>query len=270
MNITASAGDLRPPHTTVSTTSTTVAVPGGIEVALDEHVGGRARTFLLLHGGGGVATVRGFAELLAQRTASRVLVPTHPGFGGTVRAAALVSARDLAAAYVALLDELQLVDVTVIGNSFGGWIAAEMALLGGPRLSGAVIVDGVGIGVDGHPMTSVAGLAPAELSKLSFHDPAKAPRPLAGSTGPSPDIAALIAYTGPGMCDPTLAGRLAGIDLPVQVIWGESDGIVDPGYGRAYAEAIPASTFTLLPATGHLPQLETPEDLLRAIVDQAR
>ena len=76
--------------------------------------------------------------------------------------------RDLAAAYIALLDELDLTDVTVIGNSFGGWVAAEMALLDSPRLSGAVIVDGIGIEVEGHPMASVAGLAPGDLAKLSF------------------------------------------------------------------------------------------------------
>jgi len=51
------------------------------------------------------------------------------------------------------------------------------------------------------------------------------------------------------------------------VLWGESDGIVDPGYGKAYAGAIPLSTFTLLPRTGHLPQVETPEELLGALLD---
>jgi pimeloyl-ACP methyl ester carboxylesterase len=45
------------------------------------------------------------------------------------------------------------------------------------------------------------------------------------------------------------------------VIWGASDGIVGPDYGRAYAAAIPGATFTLLPEAGHLPQLEAPERL---------
>lgn len=143
-----------------------------------------------------------------------------------------------------------------------------MALLVSPRVSGVVIVDGIGIQVDGHPMTSVGGLAPADLAKLSFHDPAKAPRPPAGGgSGPSPDVAALITYAGPAISDPSLLGRLTDLQLPVHVIWGESDGIVGPDYGRAYADAIPMSAFTLLPGTGHLPQLETPEELLSAIND---
>lgn len=249
-------------------TRTTVTVADGVEITVDDA--DRTRSFLVLHGGGGAATVRGFGDLLAERTRSRVVVPTHPGFGGTPRAAGLASTRDLAAAYTALLDELGLSDVTVIGNSFGGWLAAEMALLHSPRVSSAVIVDGIGIEVGGHPMTSVRGLAPAELAKLSFHDPAKAPRPPAGSTGPSPDIAALVGYAGPSMSDPTLADRLGDIDVPVHVIWGESDGIVTPDYGRAYADAISTSVFTLLPRAGHLPQVETPTELLNVITDPAR
>ena len=222
--------------------------------------------FLLLHGGGGVPTMTGFADLLAERSNARVLLPTHPGFGGTPKDDELTNVIDLAQSYVAMLDRLDLADVTVVGNSFGGWLAAEMALLPSDRISGAVIINGVGIEVDGHPMTDVSGLSPAELRSYSFHDPSKAPVPPGGGTGPSPDVLALIGYTGPTMSDPTLARRLGKIDLPVRMLWGESDRIVDPDYGRAYAAAIPNATFTLLPRAGHLPQLETPEQVLDALI----
>lgn len=226
----------------------------------------RTRPFLLLHGGGGPRTMTGFADLLAERTHSRVLLPTHPGFGGTARPAGLDSTRSLAAAYVALIEELDLADVTVIGNSFGGWLAAEIALLESPRVGGIVIVDGVGADVPGHPVADLRGLSGPEIAQLSWHDPSKVPAPPAGVPAPSPDLAALLAYTGTDMVDPTLLDRLGGLDLPVRVVWGESDRIVDPDYGRAVAAAIPRSTFTLLPRTGHLPQLETPEKLLAAII----
>lgn len=259
MSTTVPAGSLRPTRTTTTTL-------GNVEVTFADR--DRTRPFLVLHGGGGVFTVKGFADLLAERTHSRVLVPTHPGFAGTARPTGAATTRDLAATYVALLEELGLSDVTVIGNSFGGWVAAEMALLDSPRISGVVIVDGIGIEVDGHPLTNVSGLAPTDLAKLSFHDPSKAPRPPAGAaSGPSPDVAALIGYAGPTMSDPTLLERLSGVQIPVQVVWGESDGIVTPDYGKAYAAAIPMSDFTLLPRAGHLPQLETPEELLGALTD---
>ncbi|MFB9687426.1 alpha/beta fold hydrolase [Amycolatopsis plumensis] len=250
--------------TTVHTGTRTL---GSAEVTLQDR--DRTRTFLLLHGGGGVATMTGFADLLADRTRSRVLLPTHPGFAGTPKAAGLTGVPELARLYVDLLADLDLTDVTVIGNSFGGWLAAEIALQRSPRVRGAVIVDGIGIEVDGHPLTDISGMSLAEIRELSFHDPAKAPVPPGGGTGPSPDVRALIGYTGPAMADPALAGRLGELDLPVHVIWGESDGIAGPEYGKAYAAAIPGSTFTLLPRTGHLPQVETPEELLAALPDLA-
>ncbi|NUR96148.1 MAG: alpha/beta hydrolase [Kribbellaceae bacterium] len=249
------AGPLRPART--------LTTAGGITVGDYD----RTRTFLLLHGGGGVLTMAGFADLLAERTHARVLLPTHPGFGGTPRRDSIGDVRDLAAAYVGMLEEFDLTGVTVVGNSFGGWLAAEIALQHSPRVSGAVIVDGIGIEAEGHPLTDVRGLSIADIQALSWHDPSKAPAPVsAGGTGPSPDVQALIGYTGPTMSDPTLLKRLAGIDIPVQVVWGESDRIAGPEYGKVFADAIPQATYTLLPQTGHLPQLETPEQLLDALV----
>ena len=265
MNTPIAAGALRPARTH----TLLVDSAGPVEITVQDR--DRTRPFLLLHGGGGVATMAGFADLLAERTHSRVLLPTHPGFGGTPKAAGLAGVAALARAYVTLLEQLDLADVTVLGNSFGGWLAAEIALQRSPRVSGAVIADGVGIAVEGHPMTDVRGLSLAEIQAYSWHDPSKAPAPPSGGgTGPGPDVQALMGYAGPAMTDPTLLSRLGGLNLPVHVVWGESDRIVDPDYGKAYAAAIPMATFTLLPRTGHLPQLETPEEFLGALLDLGR
>jgi pimeloyl-ACP methyl ester carboxylesterase len=264
MSTLIAAGTLRPTRTETRTLQ--VGSFGLAEVTVQDR--DRTRPFLLLHGGGGVMTMAGFADLLAERTHSRVLLPTHPGFGGTPKPGWLTSVTRLAQAYVTMLDQLDLTDVTVIGNSFGGWLAAEIALQESPRVSGVVIIDGIGIEVQGHPMTDVSGLSPTEIRSYSFHDPSKAPAPPdTGGTGPSPDVRALIGYTGPAMSDPAPARRLGGLAIPVHVLWGESDRIVDPEYGKAYAAAIPSSTFTLMPRTGHLPQVETPEGLLGALSD---
>jgi pimeloyl-ACP methyl ester carboxylesterase len=227
-----------------------------------------AQTFLVLHGGGGPATVADFAGILGARKHARVIVPTHPGFALTSRPESLSSVKRLAKLYLDLVASLELADVTVIGNSFGGWIACEMGLANNGRISGLVLVDAVGPVVPGHPITDVSKLAPHEISVLSFHRPERfAPKgpPAEGAARPSPNIAALVAYTGRDMCDPTLLERLKDLDLPVHVIWGESDRIVTPAYGRAIADSVRGATFTLLRASGHLPQFETPEELLGAI-----
>jgi pimeloyl-ACP methyl ester carboxylesterase len=256
----------------MTTATHTLTLPGTGVAAVTADDRGEGRPVLLLHGGGGPQTVTGFAELLATTGPARVITPAHPGFGGTPHPDGLASMAGLAALYRELLDRLGLHDVTVIGNSIGGWIAAELALLGSARISGVVLVDAVGIEVDGHPVTDIFPLSMDELARLSYYNPAAFRIDPAAMTedqraGMAANRAALAVYGGAEMADPGLRARLAAIACPTLVIWGEADRIVDPGYGRAYAAAIPGARFELLPGTGHLPQLETPEQLMRAVWD---
>lgn len=218
-------------------------------------------TYLLLHGGGGPATMQGLATRLSERTHAPVLLPTHPGFGGTPRPGNLRTVKDLAGFYVDLLDTRELADVTVVGNSFGGWLAAEIGLMNSPRVVELVLVDAIGAELEGHPAADVKAMTPAELAAHSWHDPGKAP----GRAPDENDLQTLAAYAGPTMSDPTLLDRLRDLHLPAHVIWGESDRIVDTAHAKALAAAIPGSRLTILPASGHLPQLETPEALLDAL-----
>jgi pimeloyl-ACP methyl ester carboxylesterase len=127
-------------------------------------------------------------DLMSTRTTAESLRPTR-----TDTRAVPIEASVLARAYVELLEQLDLADVTVIGNSFGGWLAAEIALQHSPRVSGAVMIDGIGIEVEGHPLTDVSGLSPAEIRSYSWHDSGKAPAaPSSENAGPSPDVQALI------------------------------------------------------------------------------
>ena len=254
--------------TTTTTRTVTLSGVGPVGIAVSDY--GDGQPFLLLHGGGGPDTMTGFGEVLAKSHDVRVVVPTHPGFGGTARPDALTSIRDLAALYIALISQLELENVTVIGNSIGGWIAAEMALLASPRVSGAILVDAVGIEVPGHPIADFFSLNLDEVFTLSFHNPAPfridpATLPPAAQAITASNRAALATYAGESMNDPTLAVRLAHLALPTLVLWGDSDQIVDPGYGLAYAAAIPHARFQLLDDSGHLPQLETPEQVINAI-----
>src|SRR5215468_6692450 len=119
MSTPIAAGTLRP--TRNGTHPLQVGSAGLVEVTVADR--DRTRPFLLLHGGGGVMTMTGFADLLAERTHSRVLLPIHPGFGGTPKPGSLAGVTELAQAYITMLEQLDLADVTVIGNSFGGWLA---------------------------------------------------------------------------------------------------------------------------------------------------
>src|SRR5882672_8924160 len=125
--------------------------PGrSVEVTLTEA--GTGRTALVLHGGGGPATVQGIAAHLS--AAMHALTPVHPGWDGTARPGWLSSIGDLAGAYLRLLrDEGHHRDVLVVGSSIGGWIGAEMAARDDAGLiSGLVLIDSVGVLVDGQPI----------------------------------------------------------------------------------------------------------------------
>ena len=259
--------------TTMTTQSLTVDRVGLVDVSFTER--GTGRPFLILHGGAGPQSVSGFADLLAETTHVRVITPTHPGFGGTPRPNGLDSIRRLAELYVTLLDQLALTDVTVIGNSIGGWICAEMALLRSPRIGSIILVDAVGIEVPDHPVADFFALTMDQVAELSYHDPDSfridvSKMPPAQQAAMAGNRASLAVYGGtPSMVDPALRQRLKGINVPALVLWGESDRIVDPDYGRAYADAIPTARFQLLTGTGHVPQIESPRLLLSEVRDFA-
>jgi pimeloyl-ACP methyl ester carboxylesterase len=238
---------------------------GEIPVTVTER--GTGAPVLLLHGGAGPGSFAGFADQLAARFPYRVLTPVNPGFDGTPRPAALDSVRRLAEVYGRLLAELELTGVTVVGNSIGGWVAAELALAAPDRVSRLVIIDGAGLDSADHPAADFSSLTLDQITELSWANPEGHRIDLAALTDAQRAIAggnraALIAYGGPTMADPTLAARLSAITADTLVVWGEADRMMTPGYGKEYAAAIGGASFRLLPAAGHLPQLETPEAVL--------
>jgi pimeloyl-ACP methyl ester carboxylesterase len=246
---------------TVTTTAGSVPVSCTIQ--------GSGQPYLLLHGGAGPQSVAAFAGLLAA-TPARVITPTHPGFGGTPRPDGLASIRGLAEVYAGLLDELDLADVIVIGNSVGGWIAAELGLLASKRVKGIVLVDAVGLQLDEHPVADFFSLTMDQVAELSYYQPDAfridvSSMPDAQQAVMAGNRAALQVYGGTAMADPSLLSRLPAVSVPVLAVWGAADRIVSPEHGRAYAAAIPGAHLEVIATAGHLPQLETPEILCELV-----
>ena len=254
--------------TTTSTRHLTIEGIGDVEVTITDR--GTGHPFLLLHGGGGPATVTPWADRLAKAEHAHVITPVHPGFNGTPRPDGLDSPRGLAAVYAGLLEAVDLHDVTVVGNSIGGWIAAEMAVLGSSRVSSFILVDAVGIKVAGHPVADFFSLTPAEVAQRSYYDPATfgvdpTALPPEAQAAMAANRTTLAVYGGSDMTDPTLAPRLGAVSTPTLVVWGEADRIGDPDFGRAFAAAIPGAQFRLLEHAGHMPQIETPDTLVDVV-----
>lgn len=239
-------------------------------LAVDEA--GSGRPALVLHGGGGPMTVAPVASHLAETM--HTITPTLPGWNGAERPDWITRIEDLAQVCLRYLADRDLSDVLVVGSSIGGWIAAEMAASdAGQRISDAILIDAVGIEVPGQPIRDFFALDARGVAEHSFHDserfyvdPASLdPKQLAAVQA---NMATLRLLAGePYMHDPTLGSRLGDVRTPALLIWGDSDGIVTPDYGRAYASSFFDARFEVVADAGHLPQLEQPAATFALIDD---
>ncbi len=237
-----------------------------LELTIDQQ--GEGRTVLLLHGGGGPPSMGTLPSALSEDF--EVVAPVHPGFAGTPRPEWYDGIDDIALTYLQMLEQRDLRDVLVVGSSVGGWIASEMAVREHERIGGTVLLNAVGIDVDGIELADFFSLTPQELIAHAFHNPAAAPDPAqlpqAARDIQAANVTTLAVYARePYMHDPKLRRRLALAPTPVAVIWGESDQIAPEPYGRAYAASFPNGRFESIPHAGHLPHLEQPEQILQAI-----
>lgn len=249
----------------MSNTHTVKVVAGTTPLSVEAR--GEGKAFLLLHSGAGPASMAPLTSALAER--HRVIVPTMPGFDDQMRPHWVKTIDDIASLYLALLEQMDASDVTIVGNSVGGWIAAEMALRGSPHVSAVVLIDSVGLDPtdDGGAVVDPLKLGPA-VGAYAFHDPQRF------ATPPSEEAAARIrrnqevlqSYAGdPYMNDPSLRGRLPGMPVRSLVLWGESDRIVTPAYGRQFADLMPDARFVPIPKAGHFPQIEATGAVVEAV-----
>src|SRR5215470_20233543 len=168
--------------------------------------------------------------------------------------------------------ELDLKDVILVGVSFGGWIAAEIAVKSTARLSHLVLANAVGIKVgarDTRDIVDIFAITEPELNKLAYFDPKLAERDYKAMAEADVHVVARnreasARYTwSPYMHSPKLKGRLHRIRIPTLFLWGVADRILSEDYGRAYCAAIPGGRFETIARTGHYPHIEQPEEFAR-------
>ena len=250
-----------------------IELPGA---AVDVVRIGAGPKLFMLHGGDGPATAMPFADKLAEFF--EIIAPIHPGFAGSAIPDHFDDMQDLVFLYLDLIDALDLDDAIMMGFSFGGWIAAEIAVMSTARISKMILVDSVGVKVGGREDRDIADIfatRPDELAKLMWHNPANAPNP-ADMTDAEQEIVqsnrvALALYTWqPYMHNPKLTNRLHRINVPTLVIWGENDGLVTPNYGKAFCAKIPGAEMVVIPGAAHSPQVEQPDIFVECVTTFAQ
>ena len=242
----------------------------GVELEVAER--GAGAPLLFLHSGEGLGAERPWLDLLARK--HRVIAPSHPGWGGSKLPDWIGGIDDLAYLYLDLADKLKLSDATLVGCSFGGWIAAEMLVRSSARFSRVVLASPLGIKVSGRDDRDIADMHAMSQSELLAHawaDPAKgevdttklSDGELRGIVS-GREALCLFGWR-PYMHNPRLKPWLHRIDRPALLLWGAEDRILSPAYRKGWSEALPQARSVTIPRAGHYPHWEQPEAFVNAV-----
>jgi pimeloyl-ACP methyl ester carboxylesterase len=235
-----------------------------------------APAVILLHGfGSSLETWEPWARRLSARY--RVVRFDLPGFGltGPDPTGDYTDQRSMAI-LSALMDQLGLRRVSLIGNSLGGRIAWNFAARRPERVERLILVSPDGFASPGFeygktpqtpalmrllPYTLPASMFRANLAAAYGRPAALSDAVLARyrdmmlAPGVRPAILARMAQV--RLEDP--APRLAAITAPTLLLWGEKDGMIPIANAADYLRDLPRATLTRLPGLGHVPFEEDPD-----------
>jgi pimeloyl-ACP methyl ester carboxylesterase len=239
--------------------------------------GGEGPPLLLLHGGMTDARSH-WAPIWDQLTARfTVNAPDWPGFGGSQPLM-----RPTYPHLIAWLERLSAAlggqPLTIVGNSFGGALARlygaahpnhveRLILLNGgglmPLSAAARLILASPYGAWTMARRARAGMGAKTVERMFAHPEAMDPAFLAAAAA-SGEIYPILRH-----CLSGPQPKLAWPHHPTLILWGEADRHVPLATGEALAAEVPHAVFRPVPEAGHLPQVERPEVIARAILSFA-
>jgi pimeloyl-ACP methyl ester carboxylesterase len=241
---------------------------------------------LMLHGLGG--TKASFLPTVAALAPEgrRMIAADLPGFGDSDKPlAAPYDARFFCRATIALIDELGLDQLDLVGHSMGGRVALEAAMFAPERFRRVVLMTPSLAWLRERRWAPWLRLVRPELGLLQ-----PAPRPAVdaivrrlipggrsrwATAGIDEFLRSYLTARGRAafyaaarqiyMEDPAVFwSRLRSLELPSLFIWGARDPLVPAAFERHVREAVPNAEHVTLQC-GHIPQVERPRELHRAM-----
>jgi pimeloyl-ACP methyl ester carboxylesterase len=217
---------------------------------------GSGPAVVYLHGGG---TFHGFEFARDWLPGFRVLLPYHPGFGESDDAPAMNTLQDYVRHYSTLFDALGLPVIHLVGASFGGRLAVQIALSIPGRVRSLVLVAPAGITRDEFPQPDFSRIAHREWPKYLVHDP-EFIRPywpdepdeafLTARAREEQTVGRLLLDTAAATTD--FARSLECIRAPTLLLWGANDRMVLSGNAPEWHAALPDSSVEIFERAGHL------------------
>ena len=197
-----------------------------------------------------------------------VIAPTHPGFGRSDRPSDFRTVEDLSNFYLTLARDFGLQDAVLAGASFGGWLAAEIAIRSTQRFSHLVLAGPLGIKVgdrEARDIFDLHSVPPLDWPDYFFADSHKFCPNFVDwkeedlvAVARSREALTLYAWK-PYMHNPRLRRWLSRIDIPTLVLAGADDRIVSSNYSREYAALIPGCALEIVENAGHFVHIEQPD-----------
>ncbi len=230
--------------------------------------GGDGPPLLLLHGGDAASTWTGLHEGLSGRF--DVIAPDHPGMGRSDDFDRFQAVDDLVYHYDDLLDELDLASATVVGVSFGAWLAAELAVFAPARVDQLVLMAPLGLRLPDDPVTDIFLMHHPQRLAALYHDPTRAPVAAEGDIDAFVqayrDMAAIARYAWkPFLSNPKLEGRLRRVRARTLVLAAAEDRVLPRAHAERYAECIEGARLEVVDDVGHAMHVERPDGVVDAV-----
>lgn len=222
---------------------------------------GQGDPIVLVHGFSGSAVFEWGPVFEALAGRHRVVALQVIGFAPSEQPDIAYTTETLVTHLGEFMRALGVENVTLLGESFGGWHAAAYAAkagaLGLPPIAKLVLVAGA-ICVKGMPTPGARGFVSAPL---------QAEADAFSRTFPTSNESMKLRIardSGLLRRDPSRE-ELAAIAVPTLLLWGEQDELIPLACGEDAASLIPDAKLVVLPDVGHIPSIEAPDEFVRVV-----
>ena len=246
--------------------------------------GGEGEPVVYLHSATGESIGWPLFDELEQR-GFEVIAPLFPGFGESEGIEQIDDMEDAVFHLLDLWGVLGLDAPIVVGLSLGGWLAAELATRYPDRVGALVLVNPVGLYIEGASIGDIFSRSPGEMAEDLFadqghpmavmahafddfnSDPAQVGNLTFDMIKPIVQSMAATARLGwdPYLHNPRLRRRLHRIACPTVVVRGAQDTLVPPAHADAYVAEIPGARLEVIDGAAHLLPVEKPAELAEVV-----
>jgi len=237
---------------------------------------GAGPTVILLHGLADDVGVWG-AVMPALAAKHRVIALDQVGFGRSDKPLLNYRVSTFVDFLDGFLNELKIKRASLVGNSLGGWVAADFALKHPDRIERLVLSDAAGYAALAKTMDpralnalhlasreDIRYLGPLTFRDKRFYEDVDLAFKQRVAAGDSYTVSQLLDSMRRG--ENVLDGRLGAMEKPTLILWGRDDKLIPVNFAARFNKEINASRLRIIDGCGHMPHVECPEKFNDALL----